>query len=339
MSSHRVDDHSTRSTTDHPPRLCIGLPVYNGERFLEEALDSILSQTFVDFELIVSDNASTDSTPAIVSRYVERDPRVRYVRHDRNVGASANFDSVWRRCRSEYFKWTAADDTCAPRFVEACVEVLDADPDVGLAYPSAAFIGPDSMITHGFSDRVTTPDVWASDCVRRTGQIVDVLLQDGSAANVMIFGVIRSEVLARVRPIGNYFGADMPLVAELAIASGVVEVPETMSFLRRHVGSSSTYDRSPSAKGQQDFYDPSVRGALRLQWNLRRRYVALFGLAATAPVGPVSRVRMIGSVIAAIGRRLKWRVNFERDARKGTAQPEFSWPGGPTHWSEATRNA
>jgi glycosyltransferase involved in cell wall biosynthesis len=308
--------------------------VYNGEPFLREALDAILAQTYEDFEVIVSDNASTDGTQAIVEEYARRDSRVSYVRQDRNIGASANFDFVRRACRSEYFKWFAADDACSPGFLKACVEVLDSRPDVGLVYAPAACIDEESRTQYAFADLVTMPSSWSRDPFVRTRQAFAALLQDGSVANVMVFGVVRSAVLDTVRPIGNYFGADLPFVAELVAAAGVVELPTTMSFLRRHVGSSSTYARAPSAVEQQAFYDPSVRGRLRLQWNLRRRYAELLRVAATAPVGASRRLGLVLSLFLSVTRRVLWRVRFEFDERRAIRRPGPSWADGPVHWSE-----
>ncbi|MEM9561979.1 MAG: glycosyltransferase family 2 protein [Actinomycetota bacterium] len=321
-----------------PPQLCIGLPVFNGEDFLEESIDSILDQSFDDFELIISDNASTDRTPEIVRDYATRDHRIRYHRHEQNLGASANYDSVWRRCRSPYFKWAAADDLYAPWFLERCLSVLEAEPVVGLAYPTAAFIGADSKVTYAFDDVVDMPDHWAEDRVRRTIQFIDALLEDGSTANVMVFGVIRSDVLRRINPIGNYFGADQTFMAELVEAAPVVEVPGTGLFLRRHDGSSSTYEHAPAARAQQDFYDPSVRGAIRLRWNLRRRYLELLKVMATAQVGLLGRMRLIVALVAAVLRRIAWRVDYERSRRRGAIETAPGWPGGPVHWSEAAKN-
>src|SRR5262245_17693723 len=122
------------------PRVSIGVPVYNGERFLRPTLESLLGQTFGDFALIVSDNASTDGTEAIGREFAAADARVTYHRQPENLGLAGNYDFLVRQARTSYFKWATADDRCEPRFVECCVTVLDAAPDVVLAYPTARFI-------------------------------------------------------------------------------------------------------------------------------------------------------------------------------------------------------
>ena len=110
------------------PRVSIGLPVYNGERFLVQAIESVLAQTFEDFELIVCDNASTDASGAIAQTYVERDSRVRYFRNASNLGAARNFNRTFELSRGEYFKWLAADDLIAPTYLERCLAALGPRP-------------------------------------------------------------------------------------------------------------------------------------------------------------------------------------------------------------------
>ena len=92
------------------PRVSIGLPVHNGEELLPEALDSILTQTFEDFEVVISDNASTDATPDLSRAYVQRYERIRYERSDVQIPISRNFDRAFRLSRGRYFKWQAHDD-------------------------------------------------------------------------------------------------------------------------------------------------------------------------------------------------------------------------------------
>src|SRR5262245_51224042 len=122
------------------PRLSIGLPVYNGERFLEPALDCLLAQTFEDFEIIIGDNASTDRTPEICESYKRRDLRVRYIRNERNLGAIANFNRVFQLSTAPLFKWAAHDDLYRESYLETCIRLLDENPDAILAHSNTAFI-------------------------------------------------------------------------------------------------------------------------------------------------------------------------------------------------------
>ena len=113
----------------------IGVPVYNGEAFLEEKLDSLLARTFEDFEPIILDNASTDRTGEIARRLAARDGHVRYHRHPENLGLTANYNGLIRMASGELFKWATADDLCRPTFLEHCVAALREIPDAVLAYP------------------------------------------------------------------------------------------------------------------------------------------------------------------------------------------------------------
>src|SRR5437660_3984326 len=130
-----MNDLATRA-----PRVTIGVPVYNGEKYLAECLDSLVKQTYSDLEIVICDNSSTDETQYICERYASRDSRIRYVRNPVNIGLGGNFRSVLELARGEYFKAAAADDTCAAEFIEQCVAALDRNPSVILAYPLTSII-------------------------------------------------------------------------------------------------------------------------------------------------------------------------------------------------------
>ena len=124
--------------TEARPRLSIGLPVFNGERYLAAAIGSVLDSSFSDWELIISDNASTDGTQALAQSFAQQDARIRYLRNATNIGALPNFNQVVHASRGEYFKWLAYDDLCGPDLLSRCVEVLDRDSTIVLC--SARFV-------------------------------------------------------------------------------------------------------------------------------------------------------------------------------------------------------
>ena len=120
----------------NPPQISIGLPVFNGERFIAEAIECVLSQTFGDFELVISDNASTDTTREICLAFCRQDPRVRYERNSLNVGAAPNFNRCFVLAQpSQYFKWMAYDDLMSDDFLERCIDALEQDPKASIAFP------------------------------------------------------------------------------------------------------------------------------------------------------------------------------------------------------------
>ena len=140
----------------HRPTVSIGLPVYNGENFLADALESLIGQTYGDFEIIVSDNASTDATEEIVRRYMADDERIRYYRNDHNLGANPNYNRTFALARGEYFRWHAHDDRCDAKYLELCIDLLERDPSVSLVHCKTAYIDrngdPLIPLRNGFLD-------------------------------------------------------------------------------------------------------------------------------------------------------------------------------------------
>lgn len=122
------------SNTTHP-KVTIGLPVFNGESHLDRAINSLLSQTYQDFTMIICDNASNDQTPSICEKWQKKDPRVRYHRGEVNIGAAGNFSRVLSLAESPYFMWAAHDDFWHKRFIESCLSQLEQSPEYGFAMP------------------------------------------------------------------------------------------------------------------------------------------------------------------------------------------------------------
>ena len=129
------------------PRLTVGLPVYNGAALLAESIEALLGQTYEDFELIISDNASTDGTAEICRFYEKQDSRVRYFRQPRNLGSAANHNFVADQARGELFKWASHDDLYARELLTRCVDALDEHPEVVLAHSWTAMIDSSDTVT------------------------------------------------------------------------------------------------------------------------------------------------------------------------------------------------
>ena len=212
------------------PPLSIGLPVYNGENFLASALDSLLGQTFVDFELIVCDNASTDGTAEICRVFAANDARIRYHRNERNIGAAGNYNQALALARGHYFKWAAHDDICHPRFLEACIEVLDGRPDVVLCHSRSEGIG-DRGEVKGYYGQERAFD--AESPTQRFWQAIST-----PHVCIAVFGVMRREVLLKTIRHGNWVGADRNLLAELCLHGKIALVPEFLFQRREHAEAS-----------------------------------------------------------------------------------------------------
>ncbi len=145
----------SNASREKRPRVSIGMPVFNGEKFLAEAIESILAQSFRDFELIISDNASSDRTEEMCRAFAARDERIRYFRQPVNQGAAWNHNFVFNQSSAGYFKWQCHDDLCDPTFIEKCVAVLDREPLAALCYSQFLRIDelgrPLAASSHGWS--------------------------------------------------------------------------------------------------------------------------------------------------------------------------------------------
>src|SRR5512141_1367454 len=212
--------------TNRTPRLTIGLPVYNAEKYLDQALDAILTQTFTDFELIISDNASTDRTPEICQAYLAKDKRIRYCRNEKNLGASPNFNKLFRLSSSEYFKWHPYDDLIEPDFVSRCVQALDADPTISLCYSRVKIID-----LNGAFEVIHNPGPDTSS-QKPHERFRNLVLHPEYAIQMM--GVIRSEVLKKTPLHGSYPSSDEVLLAELTLRGRFHEIPDRLYLYRRH---------------------------------------------------------------------------------------------------------
>lgn len=213
------------------PRLGVGLPVYNGERFLAETLDSLLSQTYEDWVLVVADNASTDRTGEIVQDYAARDRRIEYLRHPTNIGVLENFNDVFRRAGTEYFRWHAADDLSLPTYTARCVDVLDSDPTVAVAYCKTMDIDQDGRELGPYEDGVHTPQPSPR---QRFLQVMAKLRRCNAT-----FGLMRSSMVERTRLLQPFLSSDLCFMAELALHGKFIEVPERLFCRRYHDGASS----------------------------------------------------------------------------------------------------
>ncbi len=209
------------------PRLSIGLPVYNGERHIGEALEALLGQTYEDFELIVSDNASMDGTSEICLRYARQDHRIRYIRQERNIGLVPNHIFVLQQARGELFKSAAHDDLYARDLLARCVHALDDDPHAVLAHSWSAVVDSSGSVVGTFGPGV------ALDAPRAADRFRSVLYE---GCHDYEYAVIRTRALRRMRAQGSYHFADRVLNAELALHGGFRQVEEWMYFRREHPG-------------------------------------------------------------------------------------------------------
>jgi glycosyltransferase involved in cell wall biosynthesis len=208
------------------PRLTIGLPVYNGEKYLAESLDALLGQSYKDFELLISDNASTDGTADICRQYGEQDARIRYVRQSSNIGCAPNHNFVVEQAGGELFKWAADDDLYARDMLDRCVQALDEYPQVVLANPWTAMINESGAVTKAVEYSVNTASERVAERFR------SMMFDSGWADD--IGGVIRTEVLRRTSLLGSYHLADRALTTEICLHGPFYQIPDWLYFRRDH---------------------------------------------------------------------------------------------------------
>lgn len=259
------------------PLLSIGMPVYNGERTIRAALESLLAQTFTDFELIVSDNASSDRSWSIVEEFAARDPRVRAVRQLHNIGANANYTALFRAARGKYFKWASCNDWCAPQFLQRCVEQLQADPGVVLVAPRTRLFESDPAVFQDYLDDIACTQDDPVDRFKHVGERL--------ALNNVVNGVVLSDALRRTRLVDHYPSADVVLVAHLALLGRIVLLPEPF-FYRRMDRASATALMGEAAVHRHHYPVATWRSRLpawRLAWGwVRTAFAARPLVSATA---------------------------------------------------------
>jgi glycosyltransferase involved in cell wall biosynthesis len=266
------------------PRVSIGLPVFNGERYLERALNSILAQTFTDFELVISDNASTDQTQAICESYFSKDRRIRYYRNTKNIGAMPNFNRVFELSSGNYFKWASHDDLITPDFLQKCVDILDRDPSVILCYSWTQLIDEQGNISGDYPYN----GKYKADSLRPSERFRSLI--DFSHWCIQDFGLMRASELKKTLLYGSYTASDRVLLARLSLAGRFYEIPENLFLYRRHPQQSITMmNRGPSLLLYAIWNDPA--NANRILLPVWRLYAEYFKAAREVPLNLYERLR------------------------------------------------
>lgn len=287
------------SSSTHPPLVSIGMPAFNGERYVRAAIESVLRQTYSNIELIVSDNASSDRTRSICAEMAASDPRIKLSVNERNVGAAENFRIVERAAQGRYFMWAGVHDLWHEELIERSVVALQAHPDAVIA-------GADCYWIDGNGDPLARQSGWTDtrgmSCVERFFTVMWGNMHP-------VLGLIRMDALRRTRGIEAAMGSDLVLLAELARTGDFIHVPGT-HWYRRELRGQETYRqmlmryRSKDygiSRGLIDRWFPTVSLASRLlqvAWHL--------------PLSLTSRVLVCVSVVGSlpgryIGARLRRR--------------------------------
>ena len=231
------------------PRLSIGMPVFNGERYLKESIQTLLDQTYEDFELLISDNASTDSTQDICQDFAKLDKRIRYMRNPTNLGAAANHNRLIEEARGEFFKLASDDDKHAPEFLRRCIEALDHDQEAVLCHSKTIEIDQ-------FGKTIKTDEhiskMGSAYPHVRIGDLIAL------SHHYQVFGVIRLEPLKKTPLFGTFFKTDVVLLCRLALLGRFYEVPEELFFKRYHPRQSVILAMKPELYCH--WLDPNLEG-------------------------------------------------------------------------------
>ena len=295
------------------PKVSIGIPVYNGERFLPEALDSMLNQEVEDFELIVSDNASEDRTEEVARSYCERDPRVRYHRNEVNVGLVANFNRVFELSTGAYFRWAASDDVLEPQYLTRCIEVLDSDPGVVLAASEVRLIEADGSPVRfdaGAGHHVTRygeelqsavfPSSLGSHRVTERFRDVVMSLTSNPLASC-IYGLGRRDAIARALPMQPYLGSEKVLLARLALEGRFYIVPEKLFVRRFHPEHFGMHTPKEATK----LINPAVS---KVHFTSGKQLYGYLRAIKASSLGPSQRLRLTGLLLTKVTRVIIERI-------------------------------
>jgi glycosyltransferase involved in cell wall biosynthesis len=246
------------------PSLSIGLPIYNGENYAEAAIQSLLGQSYTDFELIIADNASTDGTEEICLKYAAQDNRIRYFRHEKNMGAAFNFNFTFAKATGDFFKWASHDDVLAPTYLERCLDVLERNPEVVLCHTLTNIIDDQG----NFLEDSSYPLRLESEKSHARFRDLTVIRHDC----FLVFGVVRRRVLEQTPLIGNYVGSDRVLLGEFALHGHFAEVPEILFSRRRHDDCSCELNEREERVA---WFDPDKAGEITYpNWRILKECVA-----------------------------------------------------------------
>jgi len=268
------------------PGVSVGIPVYNGERYLEVAIRSVLSQTWGDLELVICDNCSTDRTPEICRTYAAQDSRVRYLRNEKNIGAAGNFRRVFRESRAPVYRWLCSDDYIGPSSIEKCLRLLRARPDTAVVCTRAEFVDEHGATIKPY-DAVQA--ITHDDASQRFRAAFACDPWCNSA-----YGLIRRSTLLRTALHQPFPASDKALIIELAIHGKILEIDEPLFFRRIHPGA---YSYAVSNERDRNFYTPAAgrtaRPMLRAWPNTR----AYLGAIARSPARAGEKFGMLAHVL------------------------------------------
>ncbi len=269
----------TDGQSEGQPLVSIGLPVYNGERFLARSLASLLEQTYRNVEVILSDNASTDGTAQICKQFVAEDARVRYSRLPHNIGGVGNHQRVRELARGEFFMWASGDDVWLPQYIETCMTVLRQSADVACVYTTNTIIDEQLTVLRTLP---AGPDLAAADPAERFSRLTDIYI-----GIQPFYGVMRTAVVRKVRKLLRHPGFDRIFFAELGLHGRLVRIEQPLYLRCEHAQQS--VGAYPSLRSRYLWINPGR--TTKLAWPHFGYLAAFLAAALRAAPDMVTRIR------------------------------------------------
>lgn len=302
------------------PVVGLGMPVYNGERYIGEAIQSILAQSFGAFELVICDNASTDATADICRAFAAADRRVRYYRNETNVGAHPNYNRTFELSRGTYFKWVPHDDLLHPEFLATCVAALEKQPDAVICQTQLDYIDGE-----GHKLGVVSTNLVGTDSRRPSVRFGAAVLLPHNCYEVM--GVFRRQALTGSILLMSFHGADRALIAQLALRGQFIQIPQPLLIVRDH---DERYTRARvRPQDRAVWHDTRLKGRRTFPtWRLYHEYWSM-----------VLKASLTARERAAVAVRLLqwWFANW--NAARMTVDVLANFVPGVVRWAERLKQA
>jgi glycosyltransferase involved in cell wall biosynthesis len=269
------------STENRPETISVGMPVYNGARHLEAAIQSVLRQSHGDFKLYISDNASTDQTEEICRDFAGQDSRIVYRRNETNVGAARNYNLLYDLAKGPYFRWFNADDISTPDLHEKCLRVLEANPDAVLCCGQTQLIDDTGKVTDSYRENLDLRQERSDERYRQFCKVAGM--------TNAIYGLMRSPAVGSTALMGNgsYMDADTMFMAELSLYGKFIVIDEPLFFRRMHREAYSWVRQD--AERDRQFWTAGSRRFVLPHW---KRLFAQFSAVSRAPIGTAAKLRL-----------------------------------------------
>lgn len=291
-------------STSPEPLVTIGLPVYNGERYLAHAIDCLLNQTFRDFVVLISDNASTDRTGEICRQYASQDARIRYHRNRNNIGMAGNYNLTFSMARSKYFRWATSDDYCDLEMLQDAVQVMESDPSLALCYPRALFVDENEKELNPWKDdlHLMQDDATLRFCVvvKRIWKVHHHL------------GLMRVDCMRRTGLFAKHVGSDVGFVAEMSLYGKFCQIEKHQFFRRVHEDSSSVAIKDEQHQARR--YHAS--GVGRIPFNRVQFHWRYVQAVRRSPLGLKDRLYLYTFLLRhAVSDRGRLKIDFKQELR------------------------